>query len=96
MKDRAKRLRGCSCTPQSQPGHDRDVAVACHWGNCTEWRCASCNGLLGSAGAIWCPCDGYIRWLRHPGMRNWTGAHAAIKPSKARRSQAGAHDRKRR
>jgi hypothetical protein len=70
----------------------------CHWGNCTEWRCYECHGLLMSAGLAWCPCDGYIRWLRYPGMSNqntkWVpddgGGHrvtyrVAVKPSIARR-----------
>jgi hypothetical protein len=70
-----------------------------------EWRCRHCAGLLASVGAAWCRCDGYIRWLRYPGMRNhnykkvgddYITVHVAIKPSKARRFQGGKHHSTRR
>jgi len=45
-----------------------------------------------SYGPAWCHCDGYLRWLRYPGMRHpyLRGGRAAVKPSLARR-RAGRH-----
>lgn len=101
MRERAKRKRACRC-PEVPPCIQ---GGACHWGNCAEFRCLSCGGLRFSAGPGWCPCDGYVRWLRYPGMHNarrhWdeeTGQvivhHAAVKPSVARRFQGGRHGRR--
>lgn len=103
MRERAKRKRPCRCPGDDDAG---TVTVACHWGNCTEWRCHACGKLRFSAGPVWCPCDGYLRWMRHPGMDNpykhWSleadrllTLRAAVKPSRARRFQGGRHNRKR-
>lgn len=91
VRERTKRLRGCRCEPAPA-----SIRVPCHWGNCTEWRCPFCNGLDMSTGPAWCPCDGYVRWLRYPGMdnryRRWDGtvddivtARVAVKPSVMKR-----------
>lgn len=104
MRERAKRKRPCRCSPEP-PG---TVLTPCgHRGNCTEWRCHDCGKLRFSAGPAWCPCDGYVRWLRYPGMdnptRHWDPVsdeiaehHVPVKPGKARRFQGGRHNRKRR
>lgn len=94
MRERAKRLRKCKCYLKPMP--PPESPVPCHWGNCTEFRCPACGKLRFSIGTPWCPCDGYIRWLRYPGMRNpyahWDRVteqvvtpRAAVKPSIARR-----------
>ena len=101
MSERAKRKRPCQCSGEP-PGY----TTSCHWGNCTEWRCHDCHGLCFAAGPAWCQCDGYLRWLRYPGMSNpfrrWdpekavvVTARAAVKPSLAGRDQRGRHDRRR-
>lgn len=103
VRERAKRKRPCRCDPAPP-----EMLTSCgHRGDCTEWRCPQCRGLRFSAGPAWCPCDGYVRWLRYPGMRNWDrhweekdGAwsladhRAHAKPSKARRFQGGRHNRR--
>jgi hypothetical protein len=103
VRNRVKRRRPCTCTPQVPPAGA--VMQPCHWGNCTEWRCPACRGLVFSAGEIWCRCDGgCYRAFRHPGMENGSQAwdeekgeltyyHVAVKPSKARRFQGGKHNR---
>jgi hypothetical protein len=104
VKERTKRLRGCSCNPKTHLGRNFEYQKVCHWGNCTEWRCYGCHGLLGGVGEIWCPCDGGApRSFRHPGMENRryrlteeydrVYTHAAVKPSKAHRHQVGKHNR---
>jgi hypothetical protein len=103
VKERTKRLRECSCQPKTIPSTYNEYQVLCHWGHCTEWRCKVCTGLMISVGPAWCQCDGYVRWLRYPGMRNENVRYdhvadevitirVAVKPSKARRSQAGKHN----
>ena len=103
MRERAKRLRSCRCWP---PRAWPDYQVPCHWGHCTEFRCVACKKLRFSAGPVGCKCDGYVRWLFHPGMHNsytrWdleldrlVTPRVARKPSKAARDQHGRHNRQR-
>ena len=107
MRNRVKRHRPCACRPETTLDSTAWRKQACAWGNCVQWRCYFCDGYLGGYGEIWCRCDGgCYRAFRHPGMESanyaWTEEsgrvyrHAAVKPSIARRSQAGRHNRGRR
>ena len=51
----------------------------CRYGYCTEWRCKQCGKLRLSAGPVGCKCEGYMRWLWHPGMGRKTPV--PLKPS---------------
>lgn len=103
MRERAKRRRPCRCPWDSGAG---TILAACCRGNCAEARCHDCGKLRCSYGPAWCGCDGYVRWLRYPGMHNparrydWEAdevlvLRAAVKPGRARRFQGGRHNRKR-